>query len=305
MKKPIHLLILFLVCLLACKQIPSTGIQSGLVSSPEPGMDAPFNFNTVEDLEAYFTYSPGRAYSISAHRGGHFEDYPENCLEAFEHMLSEKQVMIEMDVQTSKDGVLHLMHDNSIDRTTDGSGRGTDLLWEEMDNLKLINDDGSLTEYEIPLFSEILSWAKGKTILFIDIKREVPYEQVLDEIAEAGAEAYCVVITYSIGAAKKIHRLNPDVLLSISARNQEEWEKFKESGIPFRKMVAFTGTRRSDDSLFEDIHAKGVCAIMGTMGNIDKQAQSKGGSVYVDLRNQGVDIFATDYPLEVIGSLSN
>ncbi len=304
MKKRLVLLILSTLFIFSCRQsrVQETAKED---SASTTTAESTFQFSSVEDLEAYFTYSPERTFSISAHRGGHFDDFPENSLEGFQHMLEEGVAMIEMDVQTSKDGVLHLMHDNSVDRTTNGSGKGPDLMWEEMATLNLKYDDGSLTDYKIPLLKDVLNWAKGNTILFVDIKRAVPYEQVLAEIEEAGAEAYCVVITYSIGAAKKIHRLNPDVLISISARNQEEWDKFKESGIPFEKMVAFTGTRRSDESLFEDIHSHGVCAIMGTMGNIDNQAKAKGGQVYADLREQGVDIFATDYPLSVIESLSN
>ncbi len=302
MKKRLVLLILSTLFIFSCRQ---SRVQEASKedSASQPPTESVFQFSSVEDLEAYFTYSPERTFSISAHRGGHFDDFPENSLEGFQHMLKENSVMIEMDVQTSKDGVLHLMHDNSVDRTTNGSGKGPDLMWEEMADLKLKNDDGSLTEYQIPLFQDVLTWAKGKTILFVDIKRAVPYERVLSEIEEVGAEAYCVIITYSIGAAKKIHRLNPDVLISISARNQEEWAKCKESGIPLEKMVAFTGTRRSDESLYEDIHANGVCAIMGTMGNIDKQAKAKGGTVYADLRAKGIDIFATDYPLAVIESV--
>lgn len=68
---------------------------------------------------------------LAAHRG-YKTDYPENTLLAFRKALEEDVDQIETDVHMTKDGVLVLMHDHSVDRTTNGSGLVSDLTFEEI-----------------------------------------------------------------------------------------------------------------------------------------------------------------------------
>jgi glycerophosphoryl diester phosphodiesterase len=63
---------------------------------------------------------------IMAHRGGS-NVYPENTLEAFKQIVSNGIRVIEMDVQILSDGSLVVMHDSTVDRTTDGTGNVSDF----------------------------------------------------------------------------------------------------------------------------------------------------------------------------------
>ncbi|PQJ79111.1 glycerophosphodiester phosphodiesterase family protein [Polaribacter porphyrae] len=106
---------------------------------------------------------------VCAHRAYH-KFVPENSLASVQQAIDAKIDVVEIDVNTTKDGILVLMHDNSIDRTTNGKGWISDFTFAELQQLFLIKD-GEITTHKIPTLNEVLSIAKGKIILNLDIKR--------------------------------------------------------------------------------------------------------------------------------------
>ena len=239
---------------------------------------------------------------ISGHRGAkEYLDYPENCLETFQHLRSKINCIIECDIAQTKDGVLVLMHDVSINRTTNGSGQIGNMTYDEIKDLQLKDYQGNLTEYKIPTFKEILKWAKASnTILSVDKKKSVALREIVEAIEEENAEAQCLMISYSTDMSTEIYNLAPELMQSVAIRNMAELKRWEENKIPpAEKTIAFTGTRQSPKSLYEEIHKYGITCIFGTLGNIDNQAQKRGDQIYLDLIDKGVDIIATDRPLEV------
>ena len=105
---------------------------------------------------------------ICAHRG-YWKDAPENSIKAVTLAIENKIDMIELDVRMSKDGKLVLMHDATIERTTNGTGKVSELSYKELSSYNLYHD-GELTEERIPLFKDILSAARGKIYIDIDVK---------------------------------------------------------------------------------------------------------------------------------------
>jgi len=258
-------------------------------------------------LQTFFSYSENREILISAHRGGKgYAGYPENCLETMQYIKKHiPNAVFEIDVAKSKDGVLLLMHDDGLERTSTGLGRVDQNNWEMMSQLKLKDDFDSIVDFKIPVFKDVLDWAKKENaILNVDIKRSVDPEMVLHFIEENDALQQSVIITYSIETAQKLYKLNPELVLSVSIRNMEEFDRAADSGIPWKNMVAFTGTKESAPALYAKLHQKGVMCILGTLGNLDKKAAAKGDDLYSEWAKQGVDIFATDRALEVQKALS-
>ena len=254
--------------------------------------------HSKEDARDFYTWSDDRIPLVSAHRGGPYPGYPENSLEAFENTIRHTHAIIEFDLSLTKDSVLVLMHDNTLERTTTGKGKVIDWTYDELQELFLVDMKGNVTDFSIPTLDEALLWGKGKVLFTVDIKREVPFELVVDAIKRHQAEPYSAVITYSVGAAKKIHRLHPELMLSVTIRNDDELQRLEESGIPIDRWIAFTGTSERPKAFNDLLHQKGIFTILGVMGNIDRSAQARGEKVYVDLVNNGVDILATDRPIE-------
>lgn len=76
--------------------------------------------------------------------------------------------MVEVDLAMTKDSVLVLMHDETIDRTTNGKGLVKDWTLDSLQQLRLKLHDGTLTQERIPTLEELMIWSKGNTEIFID-----------------------------------------------------------------------------------------------------------------------------------------
>ena len=241
---------------------------------------------------------------ISAHRGGmDYAGYPENALETIQYVFEKTGAIIECDIAETDDGVLILMHDSSLERTTTCNGKVGKQDWSQINNCKLKDADGKKTNCEIPTLDELLDWADDKGVLFtLDIKRGVPYEKVIEAVQQYDYFDKAAFITYDIGQAKKIHSLAPKAFISMSIRNEEELQWAKDSGIPLDRMVAFTGTRLSSKKLYMELDRLGIPAILGTLGNLDKSAKARGDNIYQKYINDGVDILATNRPLEAFAA---
>lgn len=263
------------------------------------------NKDTYESLVGVFKYPNENLPKISVHRGGKgLVNYPENCLETLEFVDSKINAIYEIDVAKTSDNKLVLMHDNTLERTTTGQGVLEKQTFNALQDYFLKDDFGNVTAFKIPLFKAVLQWAKAhQVILTIDIKKSVALGDVIDVIREVKAESISIIITYDVDAAKAAHALAPDLLLSVSARNEQEWQWMLDSDIPLDRMLAFTGTRLSDVSLYKSIHDKGVLCMLGTLGNLDKQAETKGDALYHKWQAMGIDIIATDRPFEVANAI--
>lgn len=256
--------------------------------------------------EISFKYAHKTKNLVSAHRGGSgIENYPENCIETFQYLYEKGIQIFEIDVALTKDQNLILMHDNSLQRTSTGRQDVNQIPLSQLKEYFLVDDFGNSTSYRIPTFTEALQWGKEKPIYFmIDIKKDVTYQKIIDEIRKYKMENNVVLVSYSTQQAKKLHSLAPEVLLSVAMRNEREFEDVIKSKIPTDKIIAFTGTKRSPSSLYDKIHSKNIMVIFGTLGNIDKSAKAKGNIIYQELEKQGVDIFATDRALDVYQTLN-
>ena len=261
--------------------------------------------DSVEETKAFYSWTSDRIPMVSAHRGGPYPGFPENAIETFQNVINYTPSIIEFDVALTKDSVLVLMHDNTLERTTTGSGKVIDMTFAEIRKLKLVDNDGKATDFQIPTLDEVLIWGKGKVLFTVDIKREVPFEMVVEAIKKHNAESYAAVITYSLEAAKKVHQLHPDMMLSVTIRNDGELKRFEGSGIPVDQWIAFTGTSERPKEFNVKLHDLGVFTILGVLGNLDKSAIARGDQVYVDFVNNGADILATDRPIEAAEAIKS
>jgi glycerophosphoryl diester phosphodiesterase len=213
---------------------------------------------------------------------------------------------MEIDPRYTKDGKIVVHHDTTLDRTTTGKGRVADMTLQELKELHLKDTEGLVTEFQIPTLDDVLQWARGKTILVLD-QKDVPVEVRVRKIKEHRAEAYTMLIVYSFKDAQKCYELNKNIMMEVMIPNREKFYEFDETGIPWSNIIAFVGhTPPSDKELFQMIHAKGICCMVGTSRNLDREFivnRASGTSPveqhYRALLHQGVDVIETDIPREV------
>ena len=129
-----------------------------------------------KDTHEFFRYTGKDIPIISGHRGGSIKGFPENCIETFENTLKHTPAFFEIDPRLTKDGVVVLMHDATLSRITNGTGKLADYTWEELQQFRLKDMEGNLTDFRIPALEAVIEWARGKTILNLDVK-DVPPER--------------------------------------------------------------------------------------------------------------------------------
>jgi len=111
---------------------------------------------------------------LCAHRGLS-RTCPENTLPAFAAAMASGAHEIELDVRTSRDGVLMVCHDASVDRTTDGTGKVAELDWKDLRSLDAgIRSGAAWRGVRIPRLEEVLDVTDGRVGLNIHIKDEGP-----------------------------------------------------------------------------------------------------------------------------------
>jgi glycerophosphoryl diester phosphodiesterase len=140
---------------------------------------------------------PDNKVMVVAHRGD-WREAPENSVWAVKKAIEKGVDMAEIDLAMTKDSVLILMHDNTIDRTTTGKGKPSDFTLAEIKKLHLRDGLGVETQMSVPTLQEILEISDGKILLNLDkgfdyIKQVYPLvkeRKMLDQILFKGHESY-------------------------------------------------------------------------------------------------------------------
>lgn len=122
---------------------------------------------------------------VVAHRGNWRSNAPENSLAAIDSAIQMKVDIVELDVWKTKDNHLVLMHDNTVDRTTNGKGEIAQMTLAEIKQLHLKDKNGNLTEHRVPTLEEGLLCAKGKIMVNLD-KASGFFDEVYAVIEKTG-----------------------------------------------------------------------------------------------------------------------
>lgn len=219
------------------------------------------------DLPAFFDGLRVSGHAVvSAHRGGPRPGYAENTIEAFAATLAEAPVFIEVDVRRTRDGALVLMHDETVDRTTTGSGAVRDLALAEVQALALVDADGGRAEGAVPTLRQALDWAHGRTVLELDIKPGVAYEDVVREVEAADAMRRVIFIGASIGGAGRLARLAPDAMISTSIESASDLVTLERRGADLSHILAWLGDDELSPSLVRALAERDMESRFGVFG---------------------------------------
>lgn len=122
---------------------------------------------------------------VVCHRGASLQA-PENTIASLEGAIALGAEVVEFDVRPSKDGVLYVMHDATVDRTTDGTGRISDMNSEEIDRLDAGSwFDEAFAGQRVPRLDAFLDACKGRIGTYVEIKEGDPAE-IRDMLAVRG-----------------------------------------------------------------------------------------------------------------------
>lgn len=169
---------------------------------PDPRM-----LDFEEKWEAFHT--PGGRVMACAHRGDVNIYYPENSLEGFYSAILAGADILEVDVHTTKDGQIVIMHDDTLTRTTNISALRAagetglpetdniaDWTLEQISRLRLVTKEKVLTEYAVPTLSDLIRLAKDRAFITLDKWHAFSWEEGVYPLIEKWKAYRTVLIVY-------------------------------------------------------------------------------------------------------------
>lgn len=191
---------------------------------------------------------------IVCHKGAN-EYAPENTYAAAQRCLDWGVDYVEIDVRTSKDGVFYLLHDETLDRTTNGQGPITACTAAEIDQL----DAGSwfhprFADERIPRLDEFLRWIKGKAKVYLDVKAAAP-QRIIDLIHTVGMMDDVFFWSGSNEWALALRALAPHLALKINVKTVEDVVRAHEI---YRANIVEVGLANMSEALQMACQARGI-----------------------------------------------
>lgn len=165
-----------------------------------------------------------------AHRGASY-DAPENTMASFRKAVEMKADYIEMDVQETKDGELVIIHDTTVDRTTDGKGNVKDLTLSEIRKLDAGRKfDPSYSGEKVPTFDEVLDAFPGKVGLLVELKAPFLYPGIEEKLEKAirkhnwdDMKSHRIIIqSFDAESLQRFHKRMPQIPVGILASSGKD-----------------------------------------------------------------------------------
>jgi glycerophosphoryl diester phosphodiesterase len=162
-------------------------------------------------------------FIVIAHRGDHVL-VPENTLAAYKNGIKNGVDFVEIDLRTTKDSVLVIMHDATVDRMTNGKGKIVDLTYTELKKLQVIDKTKDTTAvYRIPTFEEVLKTCRGKIGIYLDYKN-ANVQQAYKMIKEYGMGNHIIVYINNAAQYTEWRKRVPAMPLMLSLPDEVKTE---------------------------------------------------------------------------------
>lgn len=235
---------------------------------------------------------------ISAHRGNTGKA-PENTLATYRNALKLRVNFIEIDVRTSADGQLVILHDGTLNRTTTGEGPVKNVAYSELKKLSAGKGHPGFEQEKIPRLEEVCQlisrwnkWHAKKTFIYVDCKEVAPkpLAEILQKYDLATESCFYGTDTFLLSLKKEF----PQARLMPSLRKKEE----TATKIALLHPFAFDANFLSLTSeMVDEIHAQGIRVFTDLLGPLDNETN------YRKAAEKGIDLIQTDKPALVFKSL--
>ncbi|GAB4011947.1 MAG: glycerophosphodiester phosphodiesterase [Bdellovibrio sp.] len=222
------------------------------------------------------------------HRGAK-DEYPENTLKGINFALEQGCPAVEIDIHLSKDGELVVIHDDTIDRTTNGKGKVLDYTLAELKRF-----DAGQGE-TIPTLKEVLQTIQSHhSELVIEIKAAHTEEKLIKLLEEMKMIDKVSVISFNHRIVKKVKELKPQIKTAVLIYGlpEDAPSMIKAAKADGASVCVAT----IDKKLVEDCHAQGFYVAAWNI-NVPEQLP-----YFIDM---GIDFLGTDRPSVIVPALKN
>ena len=194
------------------------------------------------------------AIEIVCHRGAN-EYAPENTQAAAQLCIDWGVDYVEIDVRTSKDGVLVLMHDPTVNRTTNGKGLVRQLTAAQLDELDAGSwKDPKYAGEKVPRLETYLRWIKGKAKVYFDVK-DADLKQLVELVRAVGLEKECFFWCNTPRQTLRLRELDQQMAVKVNIRSVEDVAQAVER---FQANIVEVGLDNMSDELLKQCHERGL-----------------------------------------------
>ena len=234
-------------------------------------------------------FAQPRQVVVISHRGEHLH-HPENTLPAFRAAIDAGADFIEVDVRTTSDGRLVLMHDGSVDRCTNGHGDVAKMTFEEIRKLDAGAKSGAeFAGTQVPTFEEAMELAKGKIGVYIDSKN-ISAQDLVNTVRKYDMEDR-VVVYGGVGLHREVRKLEPRIRVMPEAGNAELVKRLIDELTP--RVIAF------DARDFRD-HVISVVKDARLDIYVDRLGPADNPESWEDAVRRGANGIQSDHPAELV-----
>ena len=229
--------------------------------------------------------------SVWAHRGA-CGYAPENTLAAFQKAIELKADGIELDVQMTKDGELVIIHDETVNRVSNGSGKVKDFTYEELSKLNVNKKFPEYGKVRIPTLQEVCSLIKDtELVINIELKNSIVFyenleEKVMDLINRMGLKERTIYSSFNHYSVMRLKTLDPWVKAGFL---------YEDGYLDMPGYAARYGIEALHPALYnlqypnfiEDCKARGIAVRAWTVNDLEDMRM---------LCDRGIEVMITNYP---------
>ena len=233
---------------------------------------------------------------IAGHRGANMLA-PENSLPSLEITFHQGANAVEIDVRDTADGEYVLMHDDTVDRTTNGTGLVSDLTLTEIKDL-LITDwmyGHVYGDLRVPTLQEALTViAEHGGQVDIDMKTDEP-EGAIEIVMAMGMESSCYVYSGDVTTLDRVRATSPDVRIQPATASVADTQALLDHFDPDPEHIELADGGLTPENV-ELIHSVGARVAMDSIGERDIFAFLGFKETWLSMMEGGVDIILSDLP---------
>ena len=261
---------------------------------------------------------------VISHRAD-WRNFPENSLEAIESAIKMGVDIVELDIHRTADGELVVCHDKTINRTTNGKGKISELTLDYIKSRNLRAGHNAVTRYKMPTLEEALDKCNGRVLINID-KGINYYDQVMEMLVKRDMVGQVLIkSSKSVAAMKEFfakHEKNM-LYMPIINYNTKSWDKHEQlfadylaSDLPYIAVeMCWDGTLPNEKKVFNKVLKSGKRLWINTLwgklcggkenGYDDDAAVGNEDKIYGKILSYGTSMIQTDRPAMLIKYLDS
>jgi len=261
---------------------------------------------------------------VIAHRAD-WRNFPENSLEAIESAIAMGVDIVELDVHRTADGALVVCHDKTINRTTNGKGKISELTLDYIKSCYLRAGHNAVTHYKMPTLEEALDVCKGRVLINLDQAVNY-YDQIMEMLVERKmADQVIMKSSKSPDTMKEFFSKHKENMLymPIINYNAKSWGKHEQlfndylaTDLPFIAYeMCWDGSLPGEAKVFKKVVKSGKRLWINTLwgklcggkenGYYDDRAVGNEDKIYGKILSYGASMIQTDRPEMLIKYLES